>query len=341
MKRVCVYLAAVTVLCYAAVVIAQTPVELYHDLQGKKEAGLMKEIAPGISWGGLVEVGTTYTDSDESLSLDLVTAQINVDGVVSDNVTAGIVLLFEESSGEGDLTVDEATVALNELLASDLYIIGGLMTLPFGTYATHFIDDTLGLGIGETSEAALQLLYQDDMFSVSGTVFNADVMETGEDDTIDDFVIAGSVTPVENLTFTASYTSNIVAGGMSDDVVDTGLSDRSAGLAAAVAYINGCFQVDVEYVAAIDSIENADLSEGATGDMTPWAANVEVAYCVPNWEIAVKYEAADDAFIESRVGVAASKFIADNTVLTVQYLHSEMEGGGDDDSAGALLGVEF
>jgi hypothetical protein len=337
MKRVCVYLAAVTVLCYAAVTIAQAPVELYHDLKEKKEAGLMKEIAPGITWGGLVEIESIYTDSDESWSLDLATAQVNVDGVVTENITVGIVLLFEE--GE-DFTVDEATVALNEMLGSDLYIVGGLLTLPFGTYATSFITDPQGQGLGETSEAALQLLYETDMFSVSGTVFNADVDEAGEDDTIEDYVLAGEVTPVEGVTLSVSYISNLLAGAMSDDVVDTGLTDRTGGLGVAGSYIQGCFQVDAEYLTALDDIELVDIGRGA-GDINPWTFNFEVAYCVPEIQVALKYEAADELEDESRYGVAVAKFLADNTLLSLEYMHSEKEAGGDDDSVGALLGVEF
>ena len=343
MKILSVYLTAIATLCYSAVVIAQTPVELYHDLQEKKEAGLMKEIAPGIRLGGLFEIESIYsTNGGDAWSLDLATAEVNVDAIVSENITAGIVLLFEE--GDDFFAVDEATVALNELLASDLYIVGGLMTLPFGTYATHFIDDTLGQVLGETSEVAVQLLYLKDMFSLSGTVFNSDVDKAGEDDVIEDFIVTGSITPVENLTLTASYISNILNSDELSDMLEADtVTDIATGIAAAVAYVNGCIQIDAEYLFVVDEIKMADLDLDDDGDAddSPWALNLEVAYCVPKWELALKYETADEFEVKSRYGIAASKFIAENTLITVQFLHSELDAGGDEDSAGALLAVEF
>ena len=319
-------------------------------------------LVPGSAWSetklsdkvtlsGVVEVEAGFVNDDSSedgSDIVLATAEIGIGAAINKNVSAELVLLFEED--DTDFTVDTGTITIEA--AKGLSVSVGAMTLPFGVFNSHFISDPQTLELGETAQSALMLSYGIDMVDISLGLFNGDVDEAGEDDKIDDYVASLTVTPVEGISFGASYISDIsdtdaeitVAFG---NVSSQGNTEIVAGYSAFVSASFGSVTVEAEYLAAADEMDEADLdSDGVlngSGDQ-PVTFNVEVAYAVSDaFEVAARYEGNEDYFDlpETQYGVSASYGLYENTAVALEYLSGEYENGDEVSSVTAQLSVEF
>ena len=308
-------------------------------------------IIPGTAWsesdayrlGGVVEVEAGFVNEDDpaegdSSDIALATVEIGLDATINKNVEAHMLLLYED--GE-EFTVDEGTITISDKLG--YFITVGKMYLPFGVFNSHFISDPLTLELGETNETALMIGYTKDMIELSVGLFNGNVDEAGEDDKIDDYVASLTVTPVEGISFGASYISDIsdtdaeitVAFG---NVSSQGNTEVVAGYSAFISASLGPVTLEAEYLAAAEEFDTADI----TTEDQPSTFNVELAYAISEAaELALRYESADDFGVETQYGIAYSRELYENTSFALEYIAGEYEGGDERTAVTAQLGIEF
>ncbi|MDT8317664.1 MAG: LbtU family siderophore porin [bacterium] len=323
--------------------LAWSEPEIYHSMEEKKNAGVMANISDSITLGGVVEVEAGFVNEDDTVKGDssdisLVTAEIGLEARVNRNVEAKMLLLYED--GE-DFTVDEGTITMTGPYGE--YLTVGKMYVPFGVFNSHFISDPLTLELGETNETALIIGYSKDMIDFSAGVFNGDIDEAGEDDKADDYVASIKVTPVEGITFGASYISDIsdtdaeitVAFG---NISSQGNTEIVAGYSAFISASFGPVTLEAEYLTAAEKFNAADI----TIEPQPSTFNIELAYAISEAaEIAIRYEGAEDFEIEKQYGIAYSRELYENTSFALEYIAGEYENDDERTAVTAQLAIEF
>ena len=293
-----------------------------------------------------VEIGVLNEEAADSSDIALATAEIVIGAAINENVSAEVVLLFEEDDTE--FTVDTGTVTIEA--AEGLSVTAGVMTLPFGMFNSHFISDPQTLELGETAQSALMVSYGIDMVDISLGLFNGDVDKVGKDNKIDDLFAAVNINPAEGISLGASYISDIA----DTDADITGEADIDAGgtgfvtdiVAGYSAYFSGSFgpvSVEAEYLAAAN--DDLDLDGDGNGDQ-PVTFNVELAYAVSDaLEVAARYEGNEEYFDlpETQYGLALAYGLHENTTISLEYLTGEYDNLASDEvsSVTAQLTVEF
>ena len=323
--------------------LAWSEAEIYHSLKEKKSAGVMANVSDNLTLGGVVEVEAGFVSEDDpakgdSSDISLATVEIGLDAKINKNVEAHMLLLYEE--GE-DFTVDEGTIKLTGPYGEFLTV--GKMYIPFGVFNSHFISDPLTLELGETNETALMIGYAKDKVELSVGVFNGDIDESGEDDKVDDYVASLTVTPVEGISFGASYISDIsdtdaeitVAFG---NVSSQGNTETVAGYSAFITASMGPVTLEAEYLKAAEKFDAADI----TAELQPSTFNVELAFAISEAaELAIRYEGAEDFEIERQYGIAYSRELYENVSFAIEYLAGEYENDDERTVVTTQLGIEF
>lgn len=312
------------------------------------------QLSDKVALGGVIEVEAGSVSDDlngDGSDIVLATVEMGLDAKIAESVEGHIIFLYEE--GE-DFTVDEGTITLTTPYG--LTLTAGNMYIPFGMFNSHFISDPQTLELGETNDSAVLIGYGNDVFDLSVGTFNGDVVEPGDDDKVDDYVASLTVTPVEGISFGASYISDIADtdGDITSVTAPVAgeVSDIIAGYSAFVSASFGPLTIDAEYLAAADNFEPADLDNengDGTGDGSgdqPVTFNVEVAYAVSDvLEVAVRYEGNEELFDlpETRYGLALAYGLHENTTLSFEYLAGEYDNVASDkvSSVTAQLAVEF
>ena len=320
-----------------------------------------------LRFSGLIEIETghgktDYRDpatADETGSdVDLSAAELLVDAKIAAQVDGHVMLKYEEH----DLFVDEAFITLTGTGALPAYLTAGRQYIPFGYYDSHFISDPATLVLGETNNGSVigSCRFNGEVVDIFLGAFNGRVKEIGENDTIANVVGAVVVSLRENITFGASYTSNLASSdALSEMVTDLdgdGESDNISGFVGGwsaffTASVMERFKVIAEYVAAVDEFKAGELFNVAdTENRQPAAWNLELGFAINDaWEVAIRYEGSNDRdagggeFLpESQYGAVVNWGLFARTNLAIEYLHSEFH---DDfqkvDVFTAQLAVEF
>ncbi len=335
------------------------------------EGGLLDKISERVLIGALVEVGAVYesvhnddgTDEDFS-DINLTTVEIGVEVDVNDWVDVEMAALYEDAIGntaadESDIGLDVATVTFGNADACPFYVTAGKMYVPYGALLTHFpdaplVDVPITLAFGEISEKAVLVGYEHSGLSVSGYVFNGEVDESANDNTIDDFGFDVNYSSPEDspvkIFAGLSYISN-VAEGLGGELHDTIVSDYIDGIAGYL-HLGFCEMfLDAEYMTSLDEFAVGELSATSSGGEEPSAWNIETGY---NWnwgknlEIALKYAGSDDTaalgYPEKRWGLAFNQEIFNGITGSVAYYRDDFHSGDTRDDRDVLCGqvaVEF
>jgi len=337
------------------------------------EVGLLNKIMDRISIGGLVEVGAGYKavdnkdgSDDDSSDINLTTVEIGVELAVNNWINLETVFLYEDpfEGEESSFDLDVGTVTLGNPDEYPFYVSAGKMYVPFGALLTHLPDDPavdqpMTLLMGEASEKAALVGYENSGISLSGYVFNGDMDESG-DNTIESFGFDANYTtseesPVE-LLVGASYISNIAdSDGLTDYIsgsVDE-LADYVGGLDAYLHLGFNNFFFDAEYMTALDEFDPTELAIANGSGAEPSVWNIEAGY---NWnwgknlEIVLKYAGSDETealgFPEDRYGIGFNQEIFDGVTGSVAFFRDEYHRGdadGRDDRFTALgqIAIEF
>lgn len=317
-----------------------------------------------IEIGGLIEAEAHYQqieyqdatveDTDES-DVDLATVELAVDARIVEHVDGHVLFKYEDD----DLFVDEGFVTLSGTEAFPAYLIVGRQYVPFGNFASYFVTDPTTLILGETNEGAVVAGYRfgGEMVDLSAGLFNGKIDQTGDDDTIDSFVLSVTAKPLDVLTVGVSYTSNLAsADAFFADAIDgigvTELNDFVGGWSAFVTVeILDRITIIAEYMGALDDFQAGELYEPTdTTQRKPTAWNIEVGAGITEvLEVALRYGGSDDGadvLPETQYGVVLNWGFFKNTNLALEYLHAKFEDTSlavdqEADTYTAQLAVEF
>jgi hypothetical protein len=328
--------------------------QLEGAMARKPESGKWYE---RIQVSGLIEVEAWYqkidngdpaeADTDAS-DVDLATAELVFDAKIAPAVDGHVMIKYEDD----DLFVDEGFITLSGGDAFPAYLIAGRQYIPFGNFDSHFVTDPNTLILGETTEGAVVAGYRlgGQLVDFSAGLFNGRANEAGEDDTIDSFVAAVTVQPMENVLFGASYTSNLASSNaLSEEVQDPDKNiDSLVGgwsVFASIAFQDRYYLI-AEYLAAVDEFTAGELYESDVRARQPKAWNLELGIALAEeLEVAARYGGSDDGagFLpESQYGAVVNWEFFENANLALEYLHDEYENNVKDaDTVTAQLAVEF
>ena len=307
------------------------------------------------------EVGfsSDFNDVDTS-DIALATVELGFDAEINDRVSGHLLLLHEDDSTE-PMEVDEGIITLD--LTNGWSLSAGRMYVPFGSYETNLVSDPLTLELGETREAAVLIGYEANGFYGSAYAFNGDTIEASTpagEDTIEHFGASfgyvwenGDMSLDVGVDYISSLgDSDGISGGLPDvdaDELPDPLVSYVSGTALHANYTQGELSVIFEYVSS-DDFDASELAFNAQGASLS-AFNLEAGYGFDWGSAAIGYQATDEAVAlglpESRILVAVSKEIFENTSLSFEYAMDDDYGtsdggtGKDGSSATIQLAVEF
>jgi hypothetical protein len=308
-----------------------------------------------IQVGGLIEVEAAHQNIDSSDpdeadedggDVDLATVELAFDAKVAPVLDGHVLIKYEDE----ELFVDEGFITLAGGDALPAYLIAGRQYIPFGNYDSHFVTDPNTLILGETTEGAVVAGYKlgGEMVDFSAGAFNGRAKEAGDDDTIDSFVAAVTVQPLESVMFGASYTSNLASSNALSEELNADDLDSLVGAWSAFASVvfQDRYYLIAEYVAAVDDFTAEELYEGDTKARQPSAWNLELGITLAEeLEVAARYGGSDDGanFLpESQYGAVVNWEFFENANLALEYLHDEYEDNVKDaDTVTAQLAVQF
>lgn len=309
--------------------------ERIEKLESKNDAF---EWLDKVTFSGLIEVEASYNDPDSGSSdsdIVVATVELGIEAEITDNIAANILFLYEED--ETDLEVDIATISY-KLNDTGFSFLAGQDYVPFGSFETHQINDTLVLEIGETRETILAASYESGLFSGSVYAFNGE-QDEGDRNTIQSF---GARVGLSNDHFAvgADYISNL---GDSDSLEDNefNIEDEDAvdGVSIHASARLSNVTLLAEYLTALDEF----AGDGA--DSEPEAFQLEAAIEVGAFTYALTYEETDEALFlelpEERISFGVSTEIFGGIGLGVQFFrdsdYSTSDGGSGDDVNSIVL----
>lgn len=312
--------------------LEQQNAELYHELEGKKTAGLASQLTDKITLSGLLEVeGSLQADeyangnSESTSDLTLATAQLGLGIKGNDNISGNLLLLYEEGENNDHVSIDEATINIEYGALSGRF---GKQYVPFGNFYSHFISDPLTLELGEAQETAALLSYQQEHWSVTGFVFNGDIDKTGDEDQLGDYGFSVTVTPLENLVFGASYLSDL---SDTDAELVPSYGDRVGGYSAYFVAFFYDIKLSGEVLGALEDYRASELdSDGDGQGDQPLSWNVEIATDLnDDIELAARLAGSQEfaEMPELQYGACVSWKPLNQLSLSLEYLHGEFDEG--------------
>ena len=290
---------------------------------------------PQLLINGVIEIDAFSTSQDvtaESSDIVLSTAEIDVQARINTQVSADIILLYEE--GMSGLDVDEAflSIQLNEqtmltggkmvvpfgeyasnMLSDPLTLsvvspsdsVSGSesMVVPFGEYASNMLSDPLTLSLGETTDSALHLLYSSAQWSSAVYLFNGDIEENSAID--DDELRIGARLSYNSEGFSAGidWISSLDSNAL-DELVATNTATTEANIVSKTVAAAGFhvswqwdrLQLHAEHIMATDDFIADDFGSNVTSTVQPTASTLELGYTLGNDDIvAISVQQSSDA----------------------------------------------
>jgi len=304
-------------------------------------SGVSKFISNSVIEGAIeIEAGfsSDYAGDDAS-DIAVATVELVIDSNINDKISTHILLLHEED--ETALEVDEASISFD--LDNGYSLTAGQLYLPFGNYETNMISDSLPHEFSEARETAIQLDITSGAFTSSFYMFNADVLETGADDSIESmgFNIEYST---DSFTAGISYINNLSDGDLISELLVSSPATTSY-VSAMSVYATASFgktSVFFEHITALDEFDSTDL-DISTSNQKPGALNLEVGFELKDAVVAVAYqsstEAVDFELPETRFLVSYSMDLMKNTSLAFELASDtdySIADGGTGENASAL-----
>lgn len=296
-------------------------------------------------------------DGADTSDLSLAKAELSFSAQPHEYVTTNIVALYED--GSDNITLDEATIEIDNKENFPLYTTVGKWALSFGNYDTAMSSDPITQTIGETKENAILVGATYAGFVAEGFVYNGDTQQGGEGNNIDQYGLNIGYEGEDNgLSYVvgAGYINNIADSDGIEGVVTGGttLSSYVGGMSLNGSVSLSSVTFNAGYIKATDNFAAGELAFNGQGAQ-PRAWNTELSY---ETEImgkpttfAATYQGSDEALAlslpETRLGAAVTVEVYDKTALTLEYLadedYSTTEGGtgADGHTATAKLAVEF
>ncbi|MBN2809793.1 MAG: LbtU family siderophore porin [Deltaproteobacteria bacterium] len=322
----------------------------------------LRKAGQGIEFSGTIEIEASYENYKAqhesgvaSSHLDLATAELGVDAFLSPGVRAHIIFAYDKDEG---VDLDEAMLHYQAIgvcqpdctCNAHWFASLGLMKVPFGYYASHFITDPLTLTLGETREVAALAGLNGGPLMLAAGVYNGALDVEGREDHLDKFFAAAFLHLKEGLVpdlsgqVGISYISNIadsieLTDYFADEFAVDSLQARVGGCSAFLSLaFREIFSLEAEWVGALGHFK-------VDRRFAPKTWNLELAYRpLEALEIGLRYAGSRDGlnFLpEKQYGLVAAYEIFEKTSIGIEYLYEEYENQDRANRVTTQVGVEF
>ncbi|MBK83894.1 MAG: LbtU family siderophore porin [Pseudomonadota bacterium] len=321
-------------------VSAQTTEELERRIAALEEQAETQSSSSnsGLVIAGAVEVEAAYGEDyagEASSDVAVATVELGLSHEISNELSANVVLLFEED--DTPLEVDVATLTYSPWESFFSFNLGQDY-MPFGTYETMMVNDPLTLEIGETRETAIVANFENGPLNAAAYIFNGDQDQNNRDVATQYGARVGFANDVVALS--ADYISNIAESD--------GLQENDYGLAAGADFVAGASasavislsgaQIVAEHVRALDTLE------GDGSDSEPSATHFEIGFENDVFNYAFAYQVTDEAFFlelpKERISLGLSKDFYHGLSMGIELSQDrdyDIEDGGTDETANNIV----
>lgn len=308
------------------------------------------EAGSELSISGEIELEAEYEKEDgeeHESELGLEEVEIEIEGEINENLSAELVLLYEDEGQEdSNIEVDVAQI-IYEFDETPWTMIAGRQYVPFGSYESALSSDPLTLDLGEAQENALTFEYSQNALTASVYLFGGDNARNNRS-LVDNFGAAINYS-TDTVSFGVGYINDLGDSDLAQETIENGGVGSTAYVDAFTAHlivnINDLTLI-AETVQANDSF---NLPTTALDGQEPQAQNLEVDY---TFEIAgkeavfaVSAQSTDEAealgLAEKKRAVALGIELNDNLELTFEASRSEDYDGEEEQAISAELGVSF
>ena len=278
-----------------------------------------------LSFGGVIEVEASLSDPENGPSTSdttVATVELAAEAAISDQLSANIVLLYEEDDSGIDVDVAELRYQFDD---SDWFFSAGQHYVPFGTYESGLVSDPLTLELGETRETTLTIGYEAENVNAGFYIFNGSNKKNGAE-------------KINNWGSNIGYTSEVVSFGVgyindladSDTIQDAlgsnNVSNYVDGATASLMINAGDITITAEQLSALNTFTSAPLA-GAK----PTARNLEINYALQiagkPATLAIAFQGTDEASAldlpEQKNLIGLSVDISDNLGLGFEISKEE------------------
>ena len=339
--------------------LAGVPEAVTEEEPAAAGESLPHRLSEHVELGGLVEV-EAFTAKDfageETSDITLATVALHLDAEPAEWTRAHIVLLYEEGEEDEHVIIDEATVTLGKLDAFPVYLSAGRMYLPFGSFATNMISDTLPLALGEINDAAVQAGFESGGLQATLYAFHGDIREKNDAEKIDNWG-AGLHYVREGETFSCDvglgWLNNIgdtdgLGDYLEENIAANEMDGYVAGLAGHMLLGYGPVDFTAEYIRALDRFKAAEISfAGAGAEPEAWSFELGLTgeLLARQTIFSVGYQGTAEAYAlglpQIRYLAGIRMYLLNNVSLALEYLHDEdygvsAGGTGDDGHAGTV-----
>jgi hypothetical protein len=335
----------------------------------------LKAVSDAISVSGNIDIVGFVSDADydtataaqadedeENIYLDQFTLQVSAE--INDNVTGVIGLRLEQgpntwsnggvaadaNDGQGgaleDIQLELAYIDIDMDNGTSLTV--GKQYMPFGNYATNFIDDTLPQQLGEVRDTGVVFGWNNDsgvvveLFAFNGISEQTNANAIHDNDEVDTWggrIVYSSEQEDTDMKLGLGYTNNLLQSQESFTLNATGATfGHEVDAVNAFATIeSGALWVSAEMVHALRSTDPAvDLASSTGNSREPFAYAVELGFTVESgdreWLLMAKWEDAEEISpsnatipIEHKWGLGVATDIYTNTKLTLNYINSRQD----------------
>lgn len=296
-----------------------------------------------VSFAGLMEADVMRRDKNEVGGVErdfgLVTVELSIGLELSAWAVADFVLLFEDStfSTETEMNLDSSTITFSDTNRFPFFLSIGKMYLPFGALLTSFpdasmLDAPVTLTFGEIRETAVLAGYDNNGIALSAYLFNGEINKDN-DSSINSFGMDAQYTfeaQREGLDaiIGASYVSNIAdTDGFTNAFTTDTLENNVGGFAAYLHLGYQYFNIDLEYMTALDDFIDKELLSTTGVGARPSVWNMEFGVYLDWWkplQVAFKYAGSHEAealgIPVTRQGIVLNQNTHDNVVVSVGLL---------------------
>ena len=258
---------------------------------------------------GLMEVEANHIESSSETesptnNTHLATFELAMLAPINQHTQAEITFLYEEQ--DTPFEVDSAVIAAS--LNSNFNITMGQMYLPFGTFETHQVNDTLALEIAEIRHSALMTNYESNGFKALAYVF---ANEAGK---LNQF---GMRVGFQNqfINLTADYLNNALNSEAFKTLIETDESFINVNDTPTI-----CLQLSAQI--SNTTIQAEHLAIDSFNELTLSASQLEVSYHFTTSSLAIAFQQTQDAqqldLPQKRASLSAAMELLPNTGLAVE-----------------------
>ncbi len=309
---------------------------------------------PEVSYSGYIRVDGTLKNEEaangtDTSSSDLKASKVSLtlDAEASEQVSGSAT--FEWGGDDADrVEVDEAIIVIKPK-DTGLEFTLGKHAVPFGAFNSSFMTDSQGVVLAETKEHAVTAAYTVGMATISGSIYNGEVQETGEDDDhIDGLVARLDLAINDDLSVGGSIISSIADSGTlsgSDGVNGGTIQESVAGLSANISYSFAKFQLDAEYITALDKFQAGEMAFDGGNAYQPQVFTFEAKYDLGgDAYVAGRIETGEDggeAIAENTYGVIYTTPLLDYLTFQAEYQRTEYETNKEEDQLKLRIKYKF